>query len=149
MKSKSTFFTDSDSLRTIDTRRIIYLLICVFSFLITELGRTVYRPFIYSSGINDFGIADSIGNSGGILVQIFFGLTIFNSSRTKGLRLIVFFTVGYNFYEIVQPYLPRGVFDWKDVYATLIGGSVGISIFLLLHRLSKNNRIHYEIRKSS
>ena len=109
----------------------------------------VYRPYIYGNGINDFGIADSIGNSGGIIVQIFFGLLIFNSPRAEGLRLIVFLTLGYILYEFVQPYLPRGVFDWKDVYATLIGGVAGTVIFLLLHRFLKVNRIHHEFGKRS
>ena len=59
-----------------------------------------------------------------------------------------FFTLGYILYEILQPYLPRGVFDWNDVYATFIGGTVGTIIFLLLHRFPKKNSVYYEIRKS-
>jgi hypothetical protein len=64
MANSNNFFTDKNAIKTIDLFRIIYLVIAVFAFLITEAGRNIYRPFIYENAINDFGIADSIGNSG-------------------------------------------------------------------------------------
>jgi len=97
------------------------------------MGRLLYRPFIYDNHIKDFGIADSIGNFGGIMAQIFFGFLIINPSRKIGIRLIVLFTVGYILYEIVQLFLPGGVFDWKDIYATILGGIIASIVFLLLH----------------
>ncbi len=121
MKTKENYFLDGETIRTIDTFRIIYFAMFIFSFFLTEIGRYIYRPFIYEHNINDFGVADSMGNLGGIIVQIFFGLTIFNPTKIKSLRLIVFFILGYIFYEIVQPILPKGVFDWKDIYGTIIG----------------------------
>ena len=115
----------------------------VLSFGITEIGRYIYRPFIYENNINDFGIADSMGNSGGIIVQIFFGLAIFNSTKIKGIRLISFFIIGYVIYEFAQLFLPKGVFDWKDIYGTIIGGSVGLILFLLIQKVIKRNKIIY------
>ncbi len=141
MKSRDNFFLDKDNFRTIDAFRIYYFVMFIFSFVLTEIGRFTYRPFIYNNNINDFGIADSIGNSGGILAQIFFGLAIINPSKKKGIRLIVFFSLGYVLYEIVQPFLPRGVFDWKDIYGTILGGLLGLIIFLLMHWLIKSNRV--------
>jgi hypothetical protein len=85
--------------------------------------------------MNDFGLADSIGNLGGILVQTFIGMTLLNPSRKQGLRLILLFIVGYIVYEILQPFLPRGTFDWMDIYGTLLGGGFGTLIFLGLHWL--------------
>ena len=101
----------------------------IVSYGITEIGRFVYRPFIYKNHLNDFGIADSIGNLGGIITQIFFGLTFFNPTKKKGIRLIVFFSSGYIVYEIAQLILPRGVFDWLDIYGTLFGGILALFIF--------------------
>jgi len=141
MKSRDNFFLDKNNFRTIDAFRIYYFVMFIFSFVLTEIGRFVYRPFIYNNNINDFGIADSIGNSGGILAQIFFGLAIINPSKKKGIRLIVFFSSGYILYEILQPFLPRGVFDWKDIYGTILGGLVGLIIFLLFHWRIKSNRV--------
>lgn len=135
-------FTDSESLRTIDTRRIIYLLIAVVFFVLTELGRNVYRPYIYSNNIDDFGLADSIGNLGGIVVQIFFSLAILNSPLTKAWRVIGFIVIGYIIYEAAQPYLPRGTFDWRDIYGTVTGGAISAVILLIINSTIKNRVLH-------
>jgi hypothetical protein len=130
-------FLDKGKIKVIDTFRIYYFIIFVLSFLFTEIGRNVNRPFIYENKIDDYGLADSIGNWGGIIVQIFFGLAIFNPNKKKGIRLILFFTIGYIIYEILQPIMPRGVFDWKDVYGTFIGGFISLLAFLILHYFFK------------
>jgi hypothetical protein len=143
IKSKNNFFLDKENIRRLDTFRIIYFVMFLLSFGLTEIGRFVYRPFIYENNINDFGIADSMGNLGGIIVQLFFGLTIFNSTKKKGFRLISFFIIGYILYEIAQTFLPKGVFDWKDIYGTFIGGIIGLLLFLLIHKVVKKNKIIY------
>jgi glycopeptide antibiotics resistance protein len=140
----STFFTDREHLRTIDVRRFAYFVTFVFSFIMTEIGRYYYRPYIYENNINDLGIADSIGNLGGIVVQIFFGLMLLNSSKKKGFRVIAFFVAGYVLYEIIQPILPKGVFDWLDIYGTVLGGIVGLLLYLLIHVLTKRNKVLYK-----
>lgn len=140
-KSSNNFFIDIEKIRTIDTIRIIYAITFIISFIITKIGQTTYRSYIYENQIDDCSIADSTGNSGGKLVQIFFGLAILNPSRIKGLRLIVFFILGYILYEFAQLILPKGVFYWQDVYATLLGGILGILIFILIHWIIKINKI--------
>ena len=59
-------------------------------------------------------------------------LAILNSPRKKVFRVIGFIVIGYILYEILQPYLPRGVFDWKDIYGTLIGGVISLFILFLI-----------------
>lgn len=142
MEKKKNFFTDSTSIKTFDFLRIAYLIISVLFFFITEAGRKIYRPYIYSSNIDDYGIADSIGNSGGIIVQIFFSLAILNSSGKKVFHVVGFIVIGYIVYEIMQPYLPRGVFDWKDVYGTLIGGILSLIIYFFVRKIVKNKVIY-------
>lgn len=142
MKKGNNFFTDISSLKTIDSLRILYACIAVLFFIITELGRKVYRPYIYSNDINDLGIADSIGNLGGVVVQIFFSLAILNSPKNKTFRVILFIILGYILYEILQPYLPRGVFDWLDIYGTILGGIVSILILYSINRIVKNTILY-------
>ena len=142
MKKQNNFFTDKASIKTIDRFRVIYFGIAVLFFFITEIGRNIYRPFIYSNNINDYGIADSIGNSGGIIVQIFFMLAILNSPKKKVFHVIGFIVIGYILYEILQPYLPRGVFDWKDIYGTLIGGVISLFILIFIKMIIKNKVIY-------
>ena len=140
-RSIGLLFTDREAFRTIDLLRLLYAVAAVVAFLLTEVGRSVYRPYIYRNGINDFGIADSMGNLGGIVVQIFFSLAILNSPKKKAFNVIVFLVAGYILYEIVQPYLPKGVFDWRDIYGTIIGGVVSVIILLLLRLIVRNNRV--------
>ena len=140
-RSIGLLFTDREAFRTIDLFRLLYAMIAVVAFFVTEAGRSVYRPYIYENGINDLGIADSMGNPGGIVVQIFFSLAILNSQKRKAFNVIGFLVVGYIFYEIVQPYLPKGVFDWKDIYGTFIGGVVSVLVLVLLRLIVKNNRV--------
>jgi len=144
VKSKNNFFIDYDKIRTIDTIRIFYFITFLLSFGLTEIGRYVYRPYIYENKINDFGIADSMGNLGGIIVQIFFMLLVFNSPKEKSLRVVIFLVIGYILYEIVQPYLPKGVFDWKDIYGTLVGGLISLLLLFILHKANKNNKVLYK-----
>jgi len=138
------FFTDRNAIRKIDTFRIVYLATAVVWFFITEAGRFVWRPFVNANNINDFGLADSVGNWGGIVVQIFFMLAVMNSPRRKSYRVIAFVTVGYIAYEFLQPYLPKGVFDWKDVYGTLIGGVISLGLLFVYHKFIKSSSVLYE-----
>jgi len=135
------FFSSKEQFKTIDTLRIIYFLSFILAFGLTEIGREIYRPFIYNNNINDLGIADSIGNLGGIVAQVFLMLVILNSTKKKGIRLIVFIVCGYILYEILQQILPRGTFDWKDIYGTFIGGLISLIIFLLINRFKYNKII--------
>ena len=57
------------------------------SYLGTEFGRFVLRPWVRKNGIEDFGLTDTIGNWGGILVQIFVGLAILHPNRAQSFRL--------------------------------------------------------------
>lgn len=143
MKSGSNYFFDKERFRIIDTMRLAYTFLFLISFGLTEVGRYVYRPYVYENNINDFGIADSMGNLGGIVVQIFFGLAIFNSSEIKGYRLVAFLVVGYIVYEFLQLILPKGVFDWKDIIGTFLGGIIGLVLFVLLHRVIKKSNVIY------
>ena len=141
MGNPNNFFTDKLSFKTIDTFRITYFITFITTFILTEIGRYIYRPYIYSNNIDDFGIADSMGNSGGIIVQIFFGLTLLNPPKNKAPRIIVFLTFGYIVYEILQSILPKGTFDWLDIYGTLIGGVLASILFLIIRLLVRNNHI--------
>jgi len=142
MADQKNFFTDEKAMKTIDRLRLIYFIVAVLAFFATEAGRNIYRPYIYSNGIDDYGIADSIGNSGGIVVQIFFMLAVLNSPRKKVLHVIGFVTAGYILYEFLQPFLPKGVFDWKDIYGTVIGGVISFLIILPLRKIVKNKVIY-------
>ncbi len=120
------------------TIRFVFLWLGAVAFFITEFGRRVYRPFVREHGIDDFGLADSIGNLGGIVVQIFLTLALVNATRKQSYLIATFLSAGYVVYEFVQPVLPRGVFDLKDIYGTGIGYCFSLLILVILWRLLKD-----------
>ena len=124
-------FTPSRFLRP-DKIRIVFVAIGVAAFLVTEFGRYVGRPYVRSHGLNDFGLTDSIGNLGGILVQIFIGCAMVNATRKQCFRISAFCSIGYVVYEFMQPILPKGVFDWNDVIGTLIGYCISLPILWVI-----------------
>lgn len=106
--------------------RIVFLFIGIAAFSATEFGRHVCRPYVRNHGINDFGITDSIGNLGGIVVMIFLGCAAMNPIKSQSFRLAIFYSLGFVVYEFLQPVLPRGVFDWNDVFGTVVGFLISI-----------------------
>ena len=122
-------FVQKERLLKIDRARIIIFVIFIAAFALTEIGREIYRPYIYTNGINDFGIADTIGNFFGTITQIYFMLALLYPTYKNGLFFFPFFIVGYSIYEFWQLTLPGSHFDWKDIVATIISGVVAYFIY--------------------
>jgi hypothetical protein len=113
----------------------VFLAVAVVMFGVTEFGRHVLRPFVRRTGIDDLGLTDSIGNLGGIIVQIFFTLAVCNPTKPGSYRFAALLAAGYIGYEFLQPYLPRGTFDWNDVLGTLLGLAVALPVLWILWRV--------------
>lgn len=114
--------------------RVVFLVVAVGAFVATEFGRYIYRPWAHQRSLVDFGLADSVGNLGGIIVQLFMTLAIVNATREQSFRLALFLSCGYIAYEFAQPYLPKGTFDWRDVVATVVGGALSCAILWMIWR---------------
>jgi hypothetical protein len=127
-------FFSKERFTKLSSIRLAYFLLFVFFFLLTESGREVYRPFIYGHQINDFGLADVVGNLLGTVAIIFFDLTITNATRMQSVRIIAFVTTGVMIYELLQAVLPKGVLDWKDVWSTPIAGLFSLLVVFLVWR---------------
>jgi len=125
----------------IDNTRIAFLLIFVFMFFLTEIGRKIYRPFIYSNDIFDYWIADTIGNLTGTIAIVFFDFAIVNPNRRNGRIFIVIITLGLIVYELLQYFSPRSILDWRDMIATVIAGLVSWGIYEILIKTLKEEEI--------
>ena len=123
-----------------DKIRIVFLLISITAFAVTEFGRYVCRPYVRTYGLDDWGLTDSIGNLGGIIVQIFLSLAIVNASRKQSFRLALFFSLGYVVYEFLQPVLPKGTFDWNDIIGTGFGYLISLLMLIVIWRLASSGR---------
>jgi hypothetical protein len=115
-------------------RRGIYLLVAIVAFLVTEAGRFIYRPWVFRNGIDDWGLAGSIGNLTGIITQIFFILAVINEDFRKGCYIFLMVVPGYILYEFTQRWLPGSTFDINDIIASIMGGLIALVIYLLLPR---------------
>lgn len=114
--------------------RGIYFITFALFFIITEIGREIYRPYVYQNKINDLGFADVIGNLLGTVAVIFFGLGVSHANRLQSIHGAIFVTVGITIYELLQAILPRGVLDWKDVVSTPVAGLFSLMLILIIWR---------------
>ncbi|MBC8004591.1 MAG: hypothetical protein H7X84_03875 [Verrucomicrobia bacterium] len=92
------------------------------------IGRPYYRPYIYSNKINDFHLADTLGNSLGTIAIIFIIVSLFSDEKTKGKSMIVMGTVVAVLMEFIHPLLGKPI-DILDIFASLVTGIVSFVIF--------------------
>ena len=115
-------------------------------FVITEIGRKIYRPYIYANDIFDFWIADTIGNFTGSIAIIFFDLALSNPYYKKGRWFILFITFGLIVYELVQYILPgRNTCDWRDIVATIIAGFISFGLHEMIYKNKTTKEAQNEI----
>ena len=123
---------EKERLFKIDGKRIVFFLTFAFMFVLTEIGRKIYRPYIYANDIFDFWIADTIGNFTGTIAIIFFDFAGINPGYKKGRIFLFVITIGLIVYELLQYFSPRSRCDWKDIVATLIAGLLSWGIYELV-----------------
>lgn len=113
----------------------------ILALLIYEfIGRPIYRPYIYENKINDFHIANTLGNTLGTMPTIFFLVAIFSNNTLKGNFLIKLGTLSVVVYELAHPLLGKPIDIW-DIAATLITGMISYLIYnaIFTRREAKEN----------
>ena len=137
MLMEDVFFSRNRVFKVGPMRGVYFVTFAVF-FILTEIGREIYRPYVYQNGLNDFGLADVIGNLLGTVAIIFFCLGVNHANRVQSIRIIAFVTVGITIYELLQAVLPKGVLDWKDVVSTPIAGLFSLLLVLVIWRFIRD-----------
>ena len=113
--------------------RVTNLSIGFAALLILEfLARPIYRPYIYRNNINDFHLADTIGNTLGVMASIFVSIGFIGQGRTQHLFLIKSTTIAMVLYEIGQPLLGKPIDPW-DILATIITGGICLVMYKSVH----------------
>lgn len=113
--------------------RIINLAIGLSAVLIYEfLARPIYRPFIYRNKINDFHLADTIGNSLGTVATIFVLIGLLGQGRIQNIFLIKTITISVALYEIAHPLLGKAIDPW-DILSTLLTGGLCLMLYKFIH----------------
>ena len=109
--------------------KAINFTIGISALLIYEfVGRPIYRPYIYNNKINDFHIADTLGNTFGTLPTIFFLIALLSNDTTKGNYLIKLGTLSVVVFELAHPLLGKPIDIW-DIIATIMTGFISHLIY--------------------
>jgi L-rhamnose isomerase len=106
----------------------ITLTIGASAFFLTEMARSFYRPYIYANDINDWVVADTIGNSLGTVAAIFMILTMSGRGTSWDWRLVGMVIAGLVGYEMLN-LLGDHPFDVNDVVATIVFGCISIVVY--------------------
>jgi glycopeptide antibiotics resistance protein len=101
------------------------------------LPKPFYRPYIYSNQINDYHIADTLGNSLALIAAVFICLFLLTSNFKKGRELLVLVVLIFIVYELMQPLLGKPIDIW-DIVATVISGLISWLVFIVLFRPSSS-----------
>lgn len=113
--------------------RVIHVAIGGAAILIYEfLARPIYRPYIYKNNINDFHIADTIGNSLGTVATVFVWIGLLGQGRSQHLFMIKMITLSVALYEVAHPLLGKPIDPW-DIAATLLTGGFCLWLYTVLH----------------
>ena len=114
--------------RDYSTLKRITLGIGISAWFVTEMARSFYRPYIYANDINDWVIADTIGNSLGTVTAVFMILTMSGRGTSWEWRLVGMVIAGLIGYEMLN-LADDHPFDVNDVLATLLFGGISILVY--------------------
>jgi hypothetical protein len=120
--------------------KAINFTIGISALLIYEfVGRPIYRPYIYTNKVNDFHIADTLGNTLGTLPTIFFLIAILSNDTTKGNYLIKLGTFSVVVFELAHPLLGKPIDIW-DIIATIMTGFISYFIYNTIFKDKPNEQ---------
>lgn len=100
--------------------------------MLTAIGDSVYRNWIYSNNYFDFGLANYLPSITGTITAVFILCGIskkFPEDISKSSSGVI---AGCALYEILQPLLRTGIFDWQDFSAVIVTGAIILLIFKAL-----------------
>ena len=118
-------------------RRIINLLIGLGAVALYEILRASYRPYVYSQGINDFHVADTLGNSIGTMAQVFVFVSVLGRDIRQDYFLIRIVTISIVIYELTHPLIGKPIDPW-DILATVLAGVFCEILHRLIHKRDEN-----------
>jgi len=113
--------------------RIAFFIIGVVFLVLTHIGDTYYRDWVYSNQVSDFGLANYLPSITGTITAIFLLIGLSKESFIKAPASAFGVMVGCVIYEVMQPTLGTGVFDWQDLIAVVITGCIVVFLLNLLN----------------
>jgi hypothetical protein len=112
-------------------RRLAYFLVGLVALALTEIGRNYYRPFVRAHALNDFHLADTLGNSFGTMTTVFICLAVFGRGNASDRRFLFIGPVSVFIFELAQPLLGKTPDPW-DLLATVVFGGLSVVVYRAL-----------------
>ena len=97
-------------------RRLFFLLGAILCFLIGVLLTYFYRPYIYANHINDWHLADTIGNIVAVSAVAFL---FYAAQKTVRYTKLTVLTLDFLVWCLYEAFFSL-TFDWRDILASLI-----------------------------
>jgi uncharacterized membrane protein YoaK (UPF0700 family) len=97
-------------------RRLFFLLGAILCFLIGVLLTYFYRPYIYANHINDWHLADTIGNIVAVPAVAFL---FYAAQKTVRYTKLTVLTLDFLVWCLYEAFFSL-TFDWRDILASLI-----------------------------
>ena len=121
-------------------RRIVNWVVGLTALLVCEAARSYYRPYIYANAIDDFHIADTLGNSFGTVAAVFVIISLLGRQKSHDLFLLHTVVISALVFEIASPLLGKPIDPW-DLVATILAGVFCKALYRQLHKHSRNANI--------
>ena len=97
-------------------RRLVFLLLSVLCAGIGWILNFTYRPYVYVNAINDWHLADTIGNIVAVPAAAFLFYAVQKTIRQTKFAILAMDFMAWCLYEVVFSM----TFDWWDILASLI-----------------------------
>ncbi len=104
--------------------KVVFILLGLVFIALTHVGDTLYRDWAYANQVNDFGLADYLPSITGTITAVFLLIGLSKEPLSDAPRNACWVMVGCVIYEVGQPFLGTGVFDWQDIVAVITTGCV-------------------------
>lgn len=111
----------------------------ISAFFLTEMGRSFYRPYIYANDIDDWVIADTLGNSLGTMTAIFMIITLSGRGTHWDWRLVGMVILGLLGFEMLN-LTGNHELDTNDLIATIFFGALSAIIYARILKKSGGNK---------
>ena len=116
-----------------------YLILSIIIVGSGQILTLLYRPYIYTNKINDFGFADTIGSLVSVIGFCFFFWAFKEVNSKEKNKYILFATFLYAvLWEMLGLIGVHGNFGWKDIIAGIISG---VLTYILKNIIEKQVKI--------
>ena len=118
--------------RIFTRRRVVNFIAGASAVVAYELARAFYRPWVRANRIDDWHVADTLGNSLGTVGAVFGMIAILGGDEKRDRFLMNVMIIGVFVYELAHPLLGKRI-DPADLVATLVAGGFCLVLYRLLH----------------